>query len=104
MKADDVVLVGSPGVEAYDAGQLGAPDHIWVGRAPTDPIALAANTVHGLDPASPLFGGRRFRTGMAVGHSQYYGEPDGRENESSRNIARIVAGDYGKVSSAGWLS
>jgi pimeloyl-ACP methyl ester carboxylesterase len=99
MKADDVVLVGSPGVEANHARQLGDPDHIWVARAVADPIALATNTVHGPDPTSPFFGGRRFRTGMAVGHSEYYGEPDGRENESSRNIARIIAGKYDKVSS-----
>ncbi|MDH6135740.1 uncharacterized protein YukE [Kitasatospora sp. MAA4] len=38
--ADDLVLIGSPGVEARNASQLGLPaDRVWVGAAENDPVS-----------------------------------------------------------------
>ncbi|WP_051967272.1 alpha/beta hydrolase [Kitasatospora mediocidica] len=38
--ADDVVLIGSPGVDARRAADLGVPaDHVWVGAAENDPVS-----------------------------------------------------------------
>jgi Alpha/beta hydrolase len=100
MRADDVVLVGSPGVNAERAEALGDPRHVWVGAAPWDPVPHAP--AHGSNPAEPEFGANRFRTGEARGHSEYYGEKDTlEENESSANIARVITGDYAAVTPAG---
>lgn len=97
LKADDLVLVGSPGVRARRAEQLGDPAHVWVGAAPDDPIPRLP--FHGPNPADESFGARRFDTATASGHSDYYGgHKDGRQNESSRNTSRIIAGRYGDVS------
>jgi hypothetical protein len=100
MRADDVVLVGSPGVNAKRAEALGDPRHVWVGAAAWDPVPHAP--AHGPNPAGPEFGASRFRTGEASGHSEYYGEKDTlEENESSANIARVIVGDYDAVTPAG---
>ncbi|MFI8765028.1 alpha/beta hydrolase [Streptomyces sp. NPDC053792] len=89
--ADDIVLLGSPGVDAQKATELGVgKDHVFVGAADNDPVThlptkgeaaagwvlggplgvLAARDVFdignddvyfGKDPASEAFGARRFK-------------------------------------------
>lgn len=98
--ADDIVVVGSPGVHATRATQLGtAPGHVWVGRAHGDPVpGLGAMTyaspVTGTTPTDPAFGANRFTTDGAVGHSDYWSKA---RPDSLANQAAIVAGRYRDV-------
>ncbi len=96
--ADDLVLLGSPGVLAGSAADLGLPaGRVYVGEAPLDPVAdLGA---FGPDPGDRGFGATRMRADPGPGgswldrlsggnHSRYL-EPG---SESLRNVARVVAG------------
>ncbi len=92
---DDLVVVGSPGVEADHAVDLpvGAGT-VWVGAASGDPVSRLSR--FGVDPAAADFGGRRFRaetrTGVAQ-HSHYFDEG----SESLRAMAAVVAGRGAQV-------
>jgi len=57
--ADEVVLIGSPGVGTDHASALGvAPGHVWVGAAPHDPVASLPSKVQvGLPLLSSLWPG-----------------------------------------------
>ncbi|MFF4169193.1 alpha/beta hydrolase [Streptomyces sp. NPDC001744] len=132
---DDVILLGSPGVGAEKAQDLGVGrEHVFVGAADNDPVthlptkdeaalgwALGGplgvlpardlfdagddDVYFGKDPASEAFGARRFKVdegpGMVVdgggfdAHSQYF-TPE-LDPESAKNIARIVAGQPGRI-------
>jgi hypothetical protein len=99
---DDLVLVGSPGVEATSAAELSVPaGHVWAARAATDPIevvflpgrlarwlGLPAPLVFGPDPTSASFGAIHFSVGGALGHSGYYTSG----SQSLANLGRIVDG------------
>jgi Alpha/beta hydrolase len=96
-RADDLVLLGSPGVLADDVASLGlAGRHVYVGEAALDPVAdLGA---FGRDPGDAAFGATRIRVDappriswrdrLLAAHSQYF-DPG---SESLRNIARVVVG------------
>lgn len=96
-RADDLVLVGSPGVLAHDVSRLGMPGRrVWVEEAALDLVAdLGA---FGTDPGDRGFGATRMRADPAPGvspaeqlrraHSRYF-DPG---SESLRNIARVVVG------------
>jgi pimeloyl-ACP methyl ester carboxylesterase len=96
--ADDLVLLGSPGVLADHAGDLGVgTSRVYVGEAPLDPVADLA--VFGRDPGDRGFGATRMRADPGPGgswpdrlsggnHSHYF-DPG---SESLRNIARVVVG------------
>jgi Alpha/beta hydrolase len=91
--ADDIVFIGSPGVRAATAAELGAYN-VWAGLNPGDPIRWVDNISvlgigHGPQPAHPPFGARRFRTDGASGHAYYV-----RDSESLYNMVRIVVGEY----------
>ena len=103
LPADDLVLLGSPGVLARRAADLGRPPgRVYVGEAPLDPVAdLGA---FGPDPGDRCFGATRMRADPGPGvpvwerltggdHSHYF-DPD---SESLRNIARVVVGRGGEV-------
>lgn len=116
LAADALMFVGSPGVGAAHAGELGVPaGEVWAGRAPDDVIRLARpvdelgrrallgaaplaavlgwpeRTGHelwfGHDPADSGFGGRVFPSGRG-GHSGYW-EPG---NPALDGMARVVLG------------
>ncbi|WP_053659540.1 alpha/beta hydrolase [Micromonospora sp. NRRL B-16802] len=116
LAADALVFVGSPGVGAAHAGELGVPARqVWASQAPDDVIRLAQpvdefgrrallgsaplaavlgwpdRTGHelwfGHDPADPGFGGRVFRSGRG-GHSGYW-DPG---NPALDGMARVVLG------------
>jgi len=108
LDAEDVVFVGSPGVDADTAGELAEgytawaaqTDDDWIDRVPNIRILGAAG--HGRDPTDPAFGAQVFDTGTARGHSEYFLW----RTESLRNIARIVTGRYDEVTlyeEVGWL-
>ena len=113
MRADDVVLIGSPGSDlAHTAKDFHLPDdgHVYVGAASTDPVTFLAGTrgelpatgiptgLAGLgpDPAAHGFGSTRFRAevpgvGVAIwAHHGWYFTPG---SESLYSIADIAGGD-----------
>ncbi|HYJ70502.1 MAG TPA: alpha/beta hydrolase [Nocardioidaceae bacterium] len=102
MRPNDLVLIGSPGVPADEASDLGIEDgHTWVGRASHDSEAsLGSAFALGNEPADSDFGANRFRAEHVEredtddNHSaSYYG----RNSEGLSNIAAIVTGQYGNV-------
>jgi hypothetical protein len=105
-RADDVVLLGSPGVLADRVDRLGVSGHrVYVGEAALDPVAdLGA---FGRDPGNRTFGATRIRVDAPLGtpwpdrilsaHSHYF-DP---RSESLRNIARIVVGRGSDVTRPG---
>ena len=116
-RADDAVLIGSPGVGADHASDLGSTSstRVWVGRTGSDPITFARafecvdlvpicypspdRLYFGLDPIDPSFGATPFETGDAPiqdAHSAYFrlGSP------ALRNLAFIFTGRYDRVTAA----
>ena len=108
LRADDVVLSGSPGAgDAGSAADLGTrPGHVWVLRDSHDPVAaLGAAGPLGLgeDPALDSWGGTRMRAESAdrgawggwprADHASYF-TPGG---EGLTNLARVVAGHHERV-------
>jgi hypothetical protein len=120
--ADDLVVVGSPGLggDTDHAADLGIdPDHVWAGANSRDPIANLGN--HGWlslealggaglgdDPAEDDFGAQRFEAesttradddglGALEDHSKYFDH----DTESLYNISQVVNGDYDAVVHAG---
>jgi Alpha/beta hydrolase len=122
LDADDLILTGSPGVPAGDAGDLTTGhEHTWVGSASRDfvtslgrtgwedPTGVIAGEIPGVelmgnDPAEDTFGANRFQA-EDVGrgdewntddHSRYYD----LNTESLYNIAAITTGQYDDVREA----
>lgn len=114
-KADDVVLIGSPGAGPADkAGDLGVgEDHVYVGRNSRDGVAFLGDEGWvgkgpvglGTDPSSENFDATRFEAedtdrgdnrDYSDSHGSYL-EPD---SESLYNIGRIVDGHGGDVNEA----
>jgi hypothetical protein len=122
LEADDLILTGSPGVPAGDAGDLSTGhDHTWVGSASrdfvtslgrtgwTDPSEVAAPLIPGVellgnDPAEDDFGAHRFQAEAVdrdgrwnlTDHGRYYVQ----NTESLYNIAAVTTGQYGDVREA----
>lgn len=115
MRPDDVVLIGSPGVDAATtAADLGiGAGHVFVGSASRDPVTKVPSNDReplGVDPASGGFGGTRFHAesvhrggdllvaGLPVetaDHSRYFEVSDDvppRPSESLQNIGDVVTG------------
>jgi hypothetical protein len=109
--ADDVVLVGSPGVGVDQAADLGMdPSHVWATMAADDPIRLAVDPVarakaamtgqasaamwFGTAPTAPEFGGQTFASSSGdllnplAAHLSYFDE----SARSLTNIADIAIG------------
>ncbi|MFI1101443.1 alpha/beta hydrolase [Streptomyces melanogenes] len=96
LRADTLVLYGSPGTGVHDVGQLHTRAAVWAGRASGDWIAdvphlrlplLVATVGFSTDPVSTAFGARVFDAGTG-GHSDYL-KPGSR---SLRTIALIASG------------
>ncbi|MFF5212735.1 alpha/beta hydrolase [Streptosporangium sp. NPDC000396] len=114
--ADQLIFVGSPGVGAVKAKDLGV-DSVWVGEAPNDPVgdvgsvplqftgtltddALRLPKVSGalgVDPSAPGFGARQFyvaNSGDSLlsfkAHSKYWDD----DSASLKNIGYLVTGKY----------
>jgi hypothetical protein len=97
-RADNIVVVGSPGMDAGQVSELHTKAHVWAARTADDPIRFVPDVRlggfgHGEDPSKPEFGADVFRTGEIRGHDSYY-EPG---SESLANIARIVLGRDNEV-------
>ncbi|MFI6499036.1 alpha/beta hydrolase [Nonomuraea typhae] len=100
--ADDLILVGSPGVGVDHAGQLGVdPKHVWVGEAGGDPVAALGR--FGADPGHDSFGAQNFPVGRTVytaAHSSYWN----RGSASLRNMAFIINGQTDQLVEPGSLN
>ncbi|MER5947733.1 alpha/beta hydrolase [Streptomyces sp. NPDC001904] len=87
--ADDVVVVGSPGMTVDEASDLQMdPEHVWVGGAEDDPIIdnFSGYTL-GDNPMNAPFGGNNFEVDTH-GHSGYWDEG----SDSLRNQGSIIGG------------
>ncbi|WP_306323367.1 MULTISPECIES: alpha/beta hydrolase [unclassified Streptomyces] len=86
--ADDVVVVGSPGMTVHEASDLQMdPEHVWAGGAKDDPIINNfAGLTLGDDPLNAPFGGNNFEVDTS-GHSGYW--DDG--SQSLDNQGSIIA-------------
>ncbi|MER5890977.1 alpha/beta hydrolase [Streptomyces sp. NPDC001941] len=114
LKADDIVVAGSPGMLTGKAGDLDTgKDHVWSEAAWDDPVP-AGGKVAGLGgytwgvetwngipfnagyvqtvPSDELFGAHRMDVDTS-GHSDYWT----RDSESLKNQAKVVAGRYDDV-------
>ncbi|MEV0589526.1 alpha/beta hydrolase [Nonomuraea sp. NPDC050310] len=93
--ADELILVGSPGVGVDHAAHLGMdPRRVWVGEAGGDPVAALGR--FGADPGNDSFGARRLPVGRTVwteAHSSYWD----RDSPSLRNLGRVINGQYDKL-------
>ncbi|MYT73312.1 MULTISPECIES: alpha/beta hydrolase [unclassified Streptomyces] len=87
--ADDVVVVGSPGMTVDEASDLQMdPEHVWAGGAKDDPIINNfAGASLGDDPLYYTFGGNNFEVDTS-GHSGYWDQG----SHSLRNQGAIIAG------------
>lgn len=97
MNADEVVLVGSPGVQVPKAEQLDVPKgHVWNLEAERDPVPDIGRFGHGGSdeegpwtvPSDQRFGANQMVTGDIEGHSDYWKEG----SASLLNQGLVVAG------------
>ncbi|MZD03734.1 hypothetical protein GTW43_01355 [Streptomyces sp. SID5785] len=75
--ARDVVVAGSPGMRADDAGDLGTHARVWATRSPHDWIGRVPHVEvlglgHGTDPTEPGFGARVLPAGDVAAHDGYF--------------------------------
>jgi hypothetical protein len=89
LDTDDMIVVGSPGLNVDRADQLTvSPDRLWVGAAPDDKVInWAADKTLGENPADPAFGGQQMYVDTS-GHSGYWDD----DSQSLANQGRIIAG------------
>ncbi|MBM9506820.1 alpha/beta hydrolase [Actinacidiphila acididurans] len=86
--ADDIVAVGSPGMDVAYASSFGIPrDHVYAGASPNDPVAQDLAGWLGEKPTSDAFGGNEF-TVAPGGHSSYFDQG----SAGLENMGRIIAG------------
>ncbi len=88
LAADAVVLLGSPGVEAWTADALEAAE-VYGAWSPADPVAVSAG--FGSGPTDPWFGDTELPTDLTQGHTEYY-DPD---RPTLAALGEVVAGTRG---------
>ncbi|MFE3880202.1 alpha/beta hydrolase [Kitasatospora sp. NPDC059146] len=101
--ADDVILVGSPGTDAFHASEFSVgADHTYVGAASWDHISHLGWFTR--DPASVDFGAHRFAVDGGspdfTAHSSYWDDGPGDDRTSVDNIGRIVSGHGSRITPA----
>lgn len=102
LRADDVVLAASPGINVDNAAAMHVPDgtsHVWATRDDNDPIVWAEG-FHNTDPVTPAFGAHVFNggvgpTGLVAAHD-YYFDPS---SPAMANFGQIATGHYTQVTS-----
>ncbi|MFD4814568.1 alpha/beta hydrolase [Streptomyces sp. NPDC058418] len=97
LDADDLVVVGSPGLTVDRADQLHIdPKHLWVGAASDDLISnRTSDLTLGADPKETEFGAQRMHVDTK-GHSGYWDD----DSRSLENQGRIIAGKEPKSEGA----
>lgn len=102
LRADDVVLAASPGIDVDNAAAMRVQDgtaHVWATRDDNDPIVWAEG-FHDTDPVTPAFGAHVFNagvgpSGLLAAHS-YYFDP---ASPAMANFGEIATGHYDQVTS-----
>lgn len=102
LRADDVVLTASPGIDVDNAAAMHTPGgtaHVWAARDDNDPIVWAEG-FHDTDPVTPAFGAHVFNagvgpTGLVAAHD-YYFDPT---SPAMANFGQIATGHYDRVTS-----
>ncbi|MET8973162.1 alpha/beta hydrolase [Streptomyces hydrogenans] len=94
LKAEDLVVFGSPGMRAENVAALRTNARVWAAKDPTDwidrvPNVAVAGLGHGTDPTAPEFGARPVEAGDADGHDGYLAPG----TSSLRAFAAIAEGD-----------
>lgn len=104
LNADDVVFVGSPGVQVGSAAEMDVPKgHVWNQEADGDPVPDIGRWGHGgsqwhvgggtaIAPSDELFGANQMTTDT-TGHSDYW-TPG---TDSLEHQALVIVGKYGEV-------
>jgi hypothetical protein len=103
LRADDVVLAASPGINVDNAAAMHMPGgtaHVWATRDDNDPIVWAEG-FHDTDPVTPAFGAHVFNAGVGpswdpLGAHGYYFDPT---SPAMQNFGRIATGHYNNVTS-----
>jgi WXG100 family type VII secretion target len=108
LHVNDVIAIGSPGMDVPNAQALGMPPgHVFASKAVYDPVPLSTAggplDPHGADPADPSFGAKVFDSGWgsatdpSASHGSYFNSGPGLTN-----MGHIIAGDYGAVTAPTW--
>jgi len=102
LRADDVVLAASPGINVDNAAAMHVPtgtSHVWATRDDNDPIVWAEG-FHNTDPVTPAFGAHVFNGGVGpsglVAAHDYYFDPS---SPAMANFGEIATGHYNQVTS-----
>ena len=77
LRADDLVLLGSPGARVRSVRDLHTSARVWAARTSGDwtrliPHIQIGDLGHGTDPTTPGFGARPFPVGGTSGHDGYF--------------------------------
>ncbi|CAG6391858.1 alpha/beta hydrolase family protein [Streptomyces cocklensis] len=103
LPVDDVVAVGSPGMQAKHPGDLGLdPTHMWAeGGGGLDHLVRDGGRFTGLGgggniPTDPAFGGNVMWSD-ADNHSAYWDSHNGQPSVSLQNQADVIVGQYDHV-------
>ena len=78
LEADELVLVGSPGVGVSHSSQLGFDGSVVAVTNDGDPISFTGGNyggAHGVDPTAPTFGAQPFPTRPKGTHTSYWTDP-----------------------------
>ncbi|MDT3382042.1 alpha/beta hydrolase [Labrys neptuniae] len=92
LRVDDLVVVGSPGVDGTNATELGSQGHVWAARAKGDDV-VPQGWLADSEPTDRNFGAITFSAEGAEGHGAYLDNG----TQSLVNIARIATGKTGDV-------
>ena len=117
MHVNDVIAIGSPGMDVnnasdlgVDPGQPGSPGspHVWVARDQNDVIKnFEEPFAHGTDPMDWTANGSAnlFDPGQGPGNEVaahgYYFDPT---SPAMSNMENIISGNYGQVTQPTWMS
>lgn len=99
LQADDIIAVGSPGMQARHADELDVgAKHMWSMRAEDDDAVAVGGRISGLGedriiPADEEFGGNIMQSDTS-GHSGYWDSREVEPSTSLKNQGRVIVGDY----------
>ncbi|MBB5936736.1 alpha/beta hydrolase [Streptomyces zagrosensis] len=103
LPVDDVVAVGSPGMQAKRPGDLGLdPHHTWaMAGGGDDELVREGGRWVGLGgdriiPTDPEFGANVMKSD-SDSHGGFWQEEDGKASTSLSNQAKVIVGSYGEV-------
>ncbi|WP_404956883.1 alpha/beta hydrolase [Streptomyces sp. 147326] len=102
LPVDDVIAVGSPGMQADHAADLGfKPKHTWAmeGGGDDNGVTEGGRFIlgeNGIIPTDETFGANKMRSD-SPGHGNFWDEENGEPSQSLLNQALVIAGQYDEV-------